>query len=333
MRAPQNPTSLDAAPAYHAQAPLGLLYGMLAYSCWGLIPIFFKTLAHLPPAFVLGQRIVWSFLFFFLLVALPGNLGQVVPAMRARQTVRTLIASAVLIAINWGVFIYAVSNGRVLDASLGYFVAPLVVVALGVIVLGERLRRWQVAALALAGAGVTVMAIAHGGLPWIGLAVALTFGGYGLFRKTVAVPPVTGLCIETALLLPVGFLLIGLTPILSGSQSAVPTAGGSRGGFFQNRPGSDIGLLLLSGPVTGIPLLLFTAAARRLRLSTIGLLQYIGPIGQFVLAVFIYREPFGPTKLAGFALIWLALVLYSIDSIRAYRMAMRPDSVGTEEPV
>jgi len=290
---------------HHPQAALGLLYGVLAYSCWGLIPLFFKTLAHLPPVYVLGHRIVWSFLFFLILVAIQRNLGQLLATFRPRRTVLTLLASSLLIATNWGVFIYAVSNKRVLDASLGYFIAPLVVVALGVFVLKERLRRWQVIALGFAVGGVTIMTIAHGHLPWIGLAVAFTFGGYGLFRKIVPLNPVVGLCIETTLLLPVGFLLIEVAP------ATHPTV-------------VDLRVLALSGPVTGIPLLLFTGAAHRLRLSTIGLLQYIGPIGQFALAIFAYHEPFGPTKLAGFILIWLALVVYSIDSVRAYRLAIAP---------
>ena len=295
---------------HHPQAGLGLIYGVLAYSCWGLIPLFFKLLAHLPPVFVLGHRILWSFVFFSLLVAARRELGEIRPALRSRRTMIMLLISAILIAINWGVFIYAITTMRVLDSSLGYFIAPLVVVGLGVIALRERLRAWQVVALAFAAGGVTVMTIAHGSLPWIALVVALTFGGYGLFRKTVRVSPVVGLCIETALLVPVGIALVTLTP---GTPAMDWTGAGSSGW-----------VLLLSGPVTAIPLLLFTGAARRLRLSTIGLLQYIGPMGQFALAVFYYHEPFGTPKLAGFALIWTALLVYSIDSLRAYRQALRP---------
>jgi chloramphenicol-sensitive protein RarD len=296
-------------PHHHPQAPLGLVYGTLAYSCWGLIPLFFKAVAHLPPVFVLGHRILWSFAFFLVLVAVQQNLPELAGIFRARRTLGMLLVSAFLIATNWGVFIYAVTTKRVLDASLGYFIAPLVVVTLGVIVLRERMRKWQVASLVLALGGVIVMTIAHRHLPWIGLAVAFSFGGYGLFRKTMAVDAVAGLCVETALLLPIGFLLI----LISSSHPST----------------SDYRLLALSGPVTGVPLLLFTGAARRLRLSTIGLLQYIGPIGQFSLAVFVYHESFGLMKLSGFALIWAALIIYSVDSLRAYRSAIRT----VEEPL
>jgi chloramphenicol-sensitive protein RarD len=300
---------------HHPEAPLGLLCGIAAYSCWGVIPLFFKLLKHLPPAFVLGERMVWSCVFFVALVMARGSVRELRQVICSRKTVLTLLVSALLVATNWGTFIYAVTVDKVLESSLGYFIAPLVVVALGVIVLHERFRKLQAVAIALAAVGVTVMTLSHGHLPWIGLVLALTFGSYGLFRKTVKVEPVVGLCVETALLTPIGVVMAAVM-----WRDAQPHVMGMR----------DWGLLVVSGPVTGVPLLLFTGAARRLRLSTIGLLQYIGPVGQFALAVFVYHEPFGAGKLAGFVLIWLALVLYSADSVRAYRDHARQMEVTTE---
>jgi chloramphenicol-sensitive protein RarD len=307
--------STSRATVQHPQAPVGLMYGIAAYSCWGVIPLFFKLLKHLPPMFVLGQRMVVSCVFFLMLVAVQRNLGELKRAFRTPKVLLTLVFSAMLIAINWGTFIYAVTANKVLESSLGYFIAPLVVVALGVMVLHERVRRLQAAAIGLAAVGVAVMTISYGQLPWIGLVLALSFGCYGLFRKTMRVDPVVGLCVETIVLIPVGIVLASVT---------------WRSAQSQLRGAHDVGLLLVSGPVTGVPLLLFTAAARRLRLSTIGLLQYIGPVGQFSLAVFAYHEPFGSGKLIGFVLIWAALILYSVDSIRAYRGAMRGEAL---EPV
>jgi chloramphenicol-sensitive protein RarD len=298
---------------------VGLLYGIAAYSCWGVMPLFFKLLKHLPPMYVLGQRMIWSCLFFIILVRMQRNMAQLRDAFRTPKILLTLLISALLVATNWGTFIYAITINKVLESSLGYFIAPLVVVALGVIVLHERFRRLQAVAVALAAVGVAVMTLSYGHLPWIGLILALTFGCYGLFRKTVLVDPVVGLSIETILLVPIGIVLTTLT-----WKNAQPHMLGTH----------DWALLVISGPVTGIPLLLFTAAARRLRLSTMGLLQYIGPVGQFSLAIFVYHEPFSAAKLAGFILIWIALLLYSADSILAYHGRHRTgDPIAPMDPL
>lgn len=303
---------------HHAQAPMGVMYGVLAYSCWGLIPLFFKQLAHLPPVFVLGQRMLWACGFFLLLIGVQGDLGQWREVFRRPRTLGVLLVSASLVATNWGTFIYAVTVDRVLESSLGYFIAPLVNVALGAIVLRERFRRWQLVAILLAVGGVGVMTWSYGSLPWIGLVLAGTFGSYALFRKTISVRPVVGLGVETTMMVPVGLALCALS---WGSMQA------------NVMPVHDSIFFVLEGPVTAIPLILFTAAARRLRLATIGLLQYIGPIGQFLLAVFAYHEPFGRDKLVGFVLIWVALVMYSIDSVRAYRGAAREADEEQVEPI
>lgn len=310
MRAAVDDISSPAAAAAAAarrrrDAEVGLAYGLAAYVLWGLIPAYFKLIAHVSPLLVLAHRVVWSFLFLALLVALLGKWRDVAATLRRGRTVLLLSLSTVLLACNWGAFIYAVSTGRVIQSSLGYFMVPLVSVALGVGALGERLRRWQVAGLLAAVAGVAVLTAARGRLPWIALALAFSWGGYGLVRKIAHVTPLVGVFVETILLLPLALLYLAVTPARR-AASAEPLAR------------SDYALLLLGGVVTAVPLLWFTAAAKRLRLSTLGFLQYVTPTGQLLLAIFAYGEAFGRANFVGFALIWLALIVYSLDSWRAH---------------
>jgi len=286
----------------HRDAQIGLAYGVAAYIWWGLIPIYFKLVAHIPPLSVLAHRILWSFGFFTLLLLVRPQWKDLRDVLRQRKTLMLLAASTVLLAGNWGAFIYAVSRNAVLQTSLGYFIVPLVSVALAVIVLKERLRRWQLASVMLAAIGVAVITLGRGILPWISMVMAISWGGYSLVRKVAHVTPLVGVTIETAMLVPVAILYLALV----GTSSNALTRG-------------DSGILALSGIVTGLPLLWFTAAARRLRLTTLGFLQYGAPIGQFLLAVFAYGEPFGTWNLVGFTFIWAALLLYTIDSLRAYR--------------
>ena len=218
-----------------------------------------------------------------------------------------LATSTVLLAGNWGAFIYAVSKNAVLQSSLGYFIVPLVSVALAVIVLKERLRPWQLLSVMLAAIGVAVITYGRGALPWISVVMAVSWGGYSLMRKVAHVSPLVGVTIETAMLVPVAVAYLAIV-------------GTSRQPLMRG----DYGVLALSGIVTGLPLLWFTAAARRLRLTTLGFLQYGAPIGQFLLAVFAYGEPFGRWNFIGFAFIWAALLLYTIDSLRAYRAITAP---------
>jgi chloramphenicol-sensitive protein RarD len=286
------------------QRAIGVTAAVGSYLWWGFIPVFFKLLAHLPPVLVLGHRIVWTFATFAVLVFAGGGVREIAGALRSRRATVTLLASALLLAINWGVFIWAVTIGKVLQSSLGYFIVPLVSVALGVMFLRERLRRWQLVALVLAGAGVIVLTAARGELPWIALLLALSFGFYGLLRKTVRVDSIPGLCIETAMLTPAALVII---------------AAGAQRGMHLVPARHDLLLLMLAGPVTALPLLLFSIGARRLRLSTMGFLQYLVPTCQFAVAVRLYHEPFGAANAAGFALIWTALAVYSADSLVAYR--------------
>jgi chloramphenicol-sensitive protein RarD len=281
---------------------------------WGLIPIYFKLVAHIPALGVLAHRILWSFAFFIVLLLARPQWKELRDVLRHRRTLLMLAASTVLLAGNWGAFIYAVSRNAVLQTSLGYFIVPLVSVALAVIVLKERLRPWQSVSVALAVVGVAVITYGRGMLPWISMVMAISWGGYSLVRKVAHVSPLVGVTMETAMLVPVAIAYLTIV----GASPAPLTAG-------------DYGVLALSGIVTGLPLLWFTAAARRLRLTTLGFLQYGAPIGQFLLAVFAYGEPFGRWNLIGFAFIWGALLLYTLDSLRAYRALSAPAPVATQD--
>lgn len=288
----------------------GLLYGVSAYLIWGLLPLYLKLLKQVPAAQVLAHRILWSLL---LLVAAAVALKRL-PAIRAAAKGRVLLllsASASLISVNWLVYIWAVANAHVLEASLGYFINPLVNVALGVAVLREPIRRVQGIAVALAAAGVLAMALGGGAL-WISLTLALSFGAYGLIRKVVAIDALGGLLIETLILAPF-------------ATAALVHAGLDGSTAWGGTPRLDA-LLAFTGVVTAVPLLLFAAAARRLRYATVGLLQYLAPSLVFLQAVLLFGEPLRPVHLLTFGLIWAGCALYAWDSIRAARMASRPSA-------
>lgn len=281
---------------------LGILFASTAYAIWGLFPLYFKALLDIPPTEILVHRIVWSLAFLALVLAWRKQWAWIVGLVHQPKVLAGFTASALLLSANWFVYIWAVNNGRVIDASLGYFINPLVSVLLGSVLLHERLRPVQWAAVALAGAGVAWLTWHGGHLPWIGLALALSFGFYGLLRKTAALGALEGLSLETAILFPValGYLFM----LTLDDRNAFATASTS-----------SQWLLAAAGPITAIPLLLFGAAARRIPLSLLGLLQYIGPTLQLLLGVWLYHEPFGGARLAGFALIWAALALYSMESM------------------
>lgn len=272
-----------------------------AFGLWGGFPLYFKAVAHIPPAEVLSHRVLWSVVFVALLLGLLRQWPAVAAALRDRRTLLRLLVSAVLIALNWLVFIWAVANDRVLEGSLGYFITPLVSVLLGRLVLGEALTRLQWLAVVLAAAGVGWMLAGVGRLPWVALALAATFGSYGLARKLTPVAAAPGLFVETLLLAPLaaGFLLWL----------------GDEGAFGHVSRASD-GLLAAAGLVTAVPLILFAQAARRLRLASVGLFQYITPTGHLLLAVFVFGETFTPDHAITFACIWLALALYSFSAWR-----------------
>lgn len=288
-----------------AQAPdrRGLALAIGSYALWGVLPLYFHALASVPALQVLAHRVVWSVLLLVVLVAALGRGRAILVAARGR-TLLLLFASAALIAVNWLVYIWAVQHGHVLEASLGYFINPLVSVALGMVFLGERLRRVQGIAIAIAAAGVSVMAVAGGGAILISLALAFSFGLYGLVRKVAAIDALGGLTVETVLLTPLAAIWLAHAATLGQT------------GFGQSA--AIDALILAAGVVTATPLLMFAVAARRLPLSMMGLLQYVAPTLQFIIGLSL-GEPLRIVHLVTFAAIWSGCALYAWDSIRAAR--------------
>ncbi|MEO7151177.1 MAG: EamA family transporter RarD [Burkholderiaceae bacterium] len=284
----------------------GILSAAAAYVLWGLFPLYFRQLAMVPPAEVLVHRILWSVLFVALLLGVRRQWRWLGAVARQPRVLLAFAASALLLSVNWLTYIWAVNNGHVVDASLGYFITPLINVLLGTTVLHERPRPGQWAALAIAGAGVVWLTWQLGTLPWIALVLATSFGIYGLLRKIAVLGPLEGLALETLWLAPPA-LVAALWWWGPGSASLPP-------------PDLGTGLWLIGiGPITAVPLLLFATGARRISLTTLGLLQYLGPTIQFALGVWYFREPFDPARGVGFGLIWTALALYSADGLRAAR--------------
>ena len=279
----------------------GLLYGLSAYTIWGFIPLYFRAVSDVPPLIVLCHRILWSALFLALVVSFRREWKLIWPVMGTRRNVLLLVAGAVLIALNWLIFIFAVSSRQLLQASLGYFINPLLSVALGMIFLRERLRGWQWLAVGIAGAAVVNLAIRRTGSPWVAVSLASTFGLYGLVRKKVDVNSLHGLLVESAILLPFAVVVLGRAQT------------GLTGPTMQSSAATN-GILSLSGIITAVPLLCFGAAVRRLRLSTLGFLQYVGPTLQFLVALCFFHEALDPAKLGSFILCWLAIAVYVIDS-------------------
>lgn len=280
-----------------------LAAGLGAFLTWGLLPIYFKAMAAAWPAEIVAHRIVWAAVLIAVFVWATGQGRRTMSLFARPRLVLGLAGSAGLLATNWLVFVWAVNNDRVLETSLGYFINPLVNVALGVAVLGERLRPAQWLAVALATAGVGVMAAGSGALPWVPLALAFSFGLYGLLRKVMPVDPVAGLLVETAMMAPMALAYL----VWLGA-----TGGGS---FLSGSPALDA-MLMATGIATAVPMTLFVIAARGLPLATLGFVQYLSPSTTFLLAVFIYREPLTATGVATFAMVWAGLALYSIDLLR-----------------
>jgi chloramphenicol-sensitive protein RarD len=288
-------------------ALVGLAYALAAYLAWGVSPIYFKALARVPPLEILAHRVIWSILLLAGLLAASRRLGPLRRVLADRRQIALLAGTATLLSVNWFIYIWAVNAGRLLEASLGYFVNPLVNVLLGVLFLGERLSVPQRWAVALASAGVGVLLLRLGTFPWVSLSLALSFGLYGLLRKRAAIGALEGLLVETAWLAPAALVFL-------------LHLGASGNGAFGSGP-STTALLVAAGAVTGIPLLWFNHGVARLRLSTIGLVQYLAPTTQFLLAVLAYREPFGSAHAAAFGFIWASLAVYSADALARSRRA------------
>ncbi|NRF67551.1 EamA family transporter RarD [Aquincola sp. S2] len=280
----------------------GVLAAAFAYILWGIFPLYIKQVAEVPALEIVAHRSVWCLVFMLALLAVLRRFAWLREVVRQPRTLGIFTLSALLLSGNWLIYVWAVNHDRVLDASLGYFINPLVNVMLGYLVLHERPRAGQWAAVALAALGVVWLALGAGALPWISLVLAATFGCYGLLRKTAPLGAIEGLTLETLMLAPLTIALL-LWFALAGP-----------GRFAQGDWAVD-GWLLLAGPFTAIPLLLFAYGARRVTLATLGLLQYLGPSIQFLLGVFVYHEPFDPARGVGFALIWAALVVYSGESL------------------
>ena len=292
----------------------GLVYAALAYVIWGLFPIYFHALARVDAFEIVMHRSLWSFVFVWTALVALRRLEWVPGVVRRPRLVAQFMLSALFLSANWLLYVWSVNHGHVVEASLGYFVTPLVNVLLGTWVLKERPRRLQWLAVAVAACGVLWLTLTLGRPPWIALGLAASFGTYGLLRKTAPLGALEGLAVETAVMAPVALVAL-----------AVMSA--PRGGLFAGMDGATAGWLLFAGPLTAIPLLLFAAGARRITLATLGTLQYVSPTIQFLLGVTFFGEPLQGTRLVGFMLIWTALVVYSADGflwMRRQRTALAP---------
>lgn len=279
------------------EARKGVVYGLSAYIMWGCFPLYFALFDGVPAWEVLIHRVLWSSVFLAIVITFMKRWQPVKMALAHPEKLGFVLGCAVLIAVNWGVYIYAVESRQVLQASLGYFLTPLVNVSLGMLVLKETISRLQIVAVTLATIAILYQLFLLGVVPWITLVLAFSFGTYGLLRKKVALDGLSGLFVETLLLFPVGMLAL----------AALSYAGLSH--FTENT--ATMLLLISSGIVTAIPLLAFAGAARRLRLSTVGFLMYINPTIQFLIALLVFSEPLSPEKLTSFIMIWTALAIYS----------------------
>lgn len=298
--------------------PRGVLYAALAYVAWGLVTIYWKLLGSVPSSEVLAHRIVWCLGLLIIVIGIMGRARHVLHLLRKPKIVGLMVLTAFLIGGNWYLFIWAVVEGRVLETSLGYYINPLVSILLGALLLGERLSRLRKIAFALAATAVAIQIIMLGELPWVSLTLAFSFGAYGYLRKVAPVEALEGLFIETLVLAP-----LAVAWLMWVAQNGTMAFGAQD---------MAIDLLLIgAGPVTAVPLLLFSLGARMVRLSTMGFLQYIAPTISFLLAVCVWHEPFGPVRAATFALIWAALALVSWEAVanerrfRARRAVANPD--------
>ena len=288
----------------------GFVLGLLAYALWGVLPLYFKALAAIPAFDIVAHRVLWSLPFLALLIILSRGWPKVREALAQPRTIGVLVVTALLIGGNWLLYVYAVIGGHILAASFGYYLNPLANVLLGRFVLKERLNRVQWAAVAIAAAGISILAAGALGQLWISLILCVSFALYGLLRKVVRADAVTGLGIETAILFPLAIAWLGAE-----SLASRPVMGSST---------METGLLLLAGIVSTTPLLLFTAAARRLQYSTLGMLQFLAPTLQFLIAVF-YGEPLSRAHFIAFPAIWIALALYASALLRAPRLPQPPE--------
>ncbi|MCD8498755.1 MAG: EamA family transporter RarD [Clostridiales bacterium] len=285
---------------------IGLMTAIAAYTLWGFLPVYWKVLGNVPALEVLSHRIIWSLVFVTLIIGLGRQWGKIQPIIADRKQVRLIVLAAIMIALNWGLFIWAVQSNHLLDSSLGYYINPLIAVLLGVVIFKEKLNSWQKLAIASAAIGVLILVIKAGKFPWLSFALALTFGIYGAIKKAVKATSLVGLALETAVLAPLALVFI---------VSRQATGHGALGGSSLT-----VTLFLLgAGVATAIPLILFAFSAKRIPLSTLGITQYIAPTLMFLFGVFVYHEPFQLVNAVSFGFIWLAVVIYSLSQTRILR--------------
>ena len=310
MNAPEGPKAAAVRAPTHGSGG-GFLLGLTAYALWGVLPVYFKALAAVPAVDIVAHRILWSLPFLAILILVTRGWDKVRAVASRPRTLGILFVTALLIGGNWLLYVYAVTSGHILAASFGYYLNPLANVLLGRFVLREKLVRMQWAAVAIAAAGISVLAAGALGQLWLSLALCVSFALYGLLRKIVPADALTGLAVETAILFPLAIAWLGWLALAS--QPVLGTTG------------LETGLLIFSGVISTTPLLLFTAAARRLPYSTLGMLQFLAPTLQFLIAVLMYGEPFTLAHAIAFAAIWTALVLYVIAMLRAPRLPQAPE--------
>lgn len=293
----------------------GVLALLVACSIWGLSPLYYKLLAHIPPLEVLAHRTLWSCIFFALVLAGQGRLGQLRVALGSWRAAGVIFFAALMISLNWFVFILSIQIGHAVEASLGYYIFPLVAVLIGVVVFKESLSAGQIVAVALALGAVLVLTFGLGVAPWIALILSISFGLYGLVKKRLSVVPVVSVTAEVLMLSPIAVLVLAWV-----WQEGTPAFG---------RALPDSLLLMFSGVLTGTPLILFSAATKRVSMATVGLIQYLNPTLQFLCAVLVFAEPFGQWHAIAFAMIWTALAIYSFASLAQDR-ALRRASIASE---
>jgi chloramphenicol-sensitive protein RarD len=301
-------TAVSGTSSNSSETARGFALALGAYLIWGLLPFYMKAVAHIPAAEVVAHRVIWSLPIGALLLARSGRLGTVIAALRDGRMLLRVVPAAVLITINWLTYVWAIAVGRALETALGYYINPLVSILVGALLLRERFSRAQMLAIALAALGVIGMSVLSGGLPWVSLVLAFSFAGYGYFKKTVPIGSTEGFVLEILLLtLPA---LVFIAYLVATGQSHFTGEGAHLG---------DILLLMASGLLTAVPLIMFGIGARALRLSTIGIMQYVAPTMVFFIAVFYLGEPLNAGKLVAFGFIWAALAIYSWSALSTRR--------------
>ncbi|RUM96411.1 EamA family transporter RarD [Pseudaminobacter arsenicus] len=299
-------------------ASRGFFYALSAYSLWGFLPLFLKAVAHIPATEVVAHRILWSVPVAGVVLLVLGRTKDVMAALRSPRTMVMAAVTAAIIALNWGIYVWAIAVERTVESALGYYINPLVSVAMGAVLLGERMNRMQMAAIGLATVAVCFLAVDAGGVPWVSLSLAFTFATYGYLRKTLPIGPSQGFFLEVLILcLPALAYVVWLQ--MRGESHLLPS-----------QP-YDFALLLACGPITAVPLLLYAFGAKLLRLSTLGLMQYIAPTMIFLIAIFVFNEPFDGVRVVAFALIWSALAIYTWSTFFVHERPAVAEQVVTPD--